>query len=108
MVSLGGDRYQLTLTRNLPQGVNFDDARLTRLDVCDSAFNKSLFEVDSDGDGAADAFDAFPENHSEFTDTDGDGIGNNTDTDDDGDGVEDASDAFPSMRQRRRMPTVMV
>ena len=68
---LGGDRYQLTITRNLPSGVTFDGARLARLDICDKALNKSLFEADSDGDGAADAFDVFPDNVSEYADTDG-------------------------------------
>ena len=33
--------------------------------------------------------DAFPLDETESVDTDGDGIGNNTDLDDDGDGVED-------------------
>jgi len=51
--------------------------------------------VDSDGDGVPDSEDIFPQNSGEWLDTDGNGIGNNTDTDDDGDGVEDASDAFP-------------
>ena len=54
-----------------------------------------MFESDIDGDGAADAFDVFPENHSEVSDTDGDGIGNNADPDDDNDGVADAQDVFP-------------
>ena len=50
---------------------------------------------DSDGDGIADAYDAFPEDGSERYDTDLDGIGNNRDTDDDNDGVADGDDAFP-------------
>ena len=32
---------------------------------------------------------------SEATDTDNDGVGNNTDSDDDNDGVSDGFDAFP-------------
>jgi M6 family metalloprotease-like protein len=51
--------------------------------------------VDSDGDGVADADDAFPNDVSEQIDTDNDGIGNNADSDDDNDGVEDNNDAFP-------------
>lgn len=47
-------------------------------------------EIDSDGDGVADAEDAFPNDPSETTDTDGDNVGNNADTDDDGDGMPDA------------------
>ena len=52
--------------------------------------------ADSDADGAADAFDVFPDNVSEYADTDGDGVGDNADVyptdasetaDTDGDGV---------------------
>ncbi|WP_434145555.1 hypothetical protein [Photobacterium leiognathi] len=51
--------------------------------------------TDKDDDGIIDAKDAFPEDASEWLDTDSDGIGNNKDTDDDGDGVADADDVFP-------------
>ena len=51
--------------------------------------------LDCDTDGVEDSLDAFPLDPSETTDTDLDGIGNNTDTDDDGDGVEDNLDVFP-------------
>ena len=50
---------------------------------------------DTDGDRVADDEDAFPNNPTESIDTDGDGIGNNTDSDDDGDGVPDIADAYP-------------
>ena len=46
-------------------------------------------ENDTDGDGANDTQDAFPNDPAETKDTDGDGIGNNADLDDDGDGVSD-------------------
>ena len=39
--------------------------------------------------------DHFPDNSSESSDTDRDGIGNNADLDDDGDGVDDIQDACP-------------
>ena len=45
--------------------------------------------VDSDGDGVEDSLDAFPADPTEWTDTDNDGLGNNSDTDDDGDGYLD-------------------
>ena len=47
-------------------------------------------QLDSDGDGVANAVDAFPNNGAEWLDTDFDGIGNNSDLDDDGDGMPDA------------------
>ena len=59
---------------------------------------------DSDGDGWANAIDAFHEDSSEWLDSDGDGCGDNSDDlpqdpddciDTDGDGVGDNSDVFP-------------
>ena len=47
---------------------------------------------DTDGDGSPDGEDDFPLDSSEDTDTDGDGIGDNTDTDDDGDGILDSDE----------------
>ena len=60
---------------------------------------------DSDGDGFADDFDAFPTNSSEWADSDNDGVGDNSDVfptnssewaDSDSDGVGDNSDVFPT------------
>lgn len=51
--------------------------------------------LDSDGDGVYDHLDAFPDDPSESLDTDGDRIGNNSDSDDDNDGVADIRDGFP-------------
>ncbi len=45
--------------------------------------------VDTDGDGVPDEDDAFPNDPTEWDDTDSDGIGNNADTDDDGDTMPD-------------------
>ena len=44
---------------------------------------------DTDGDGVANALDAFPNDPNEWEDSDADGIGNNGDPDDDNDGVYD-------------------
>lgn len=44
---------------------------------------------DSDGDGYQDGVDAFPDDPSEWFDTDNDGTGNNADLDDDNDGISD-------------------
>ena len=46
-------------------------------------------DTDSDGDGFKDSEDAFPTDPFEWEDTDGDSIGNNSDTDDDNDGISD-------------------
>lgn len=52
-------------------------------------------KLDSDGDGYADEIDAFPSDPTEWSDLDGDGIGDNSDPDKDGDGYENGIDAFP-------------
>ena len=54
---------------------------------------------DRDGDGHVDSEDAFPDDRAEWSDTDGDGIGDNADhsllKDSDGDRYPDDEDAFP-------------
>ena len=45
--------------------------------------------IDTDGDGYTDSNDDFPDDPTEWLDTDDDGIGNNADEDDDGDGMPD-------------------
>lgn len=50
---------------------------------------------DTDGDGHPDDADAFPEDPKEWSDKDGDGVGDNSDPDRDGDGVNNDEDAFP-------------
>ena len=51
--------------------------------------------ADSDMDGTPDNSDAFPHDPTEWKDTDGDGMGDNSDTDIDGDGFPNEEDAFP-------------
>ncbi|VAW59805.1 OmpA-like transmembrane domain protein, partial [hydrothermal vent metagenome] len=46
-----------------------------------------LHDNDRDGDGVINALDAFPDDPTETSDLDGDGIGDNADTDRDGDGI---------------------
>jgi len=55
-------------------------------------FSAAAYAVDTDGDGFDDSVDAFPNDPTEWYDTDMDGIGNNADTDDDGDGIPDTAD----------------
>ncbi|MDQ8183458.1 carbohydrate-binding protein [Pelagicoccus sp. SDUM812005] len=74
--------------------------RYMRLDIAKGGWNLNWFrfvleEGDTDEDGVLDGSDAFPEDPSEWADSDGDGIGNNADLDDDNDGVADSEDAFP-------------
>ena len=52
--------------------------------------------ADADGDGVGDNADAFPMDATETADSDMDGVGNNADPDDDNDGVADADDALPN------------
>ena len=49
-------------------------------------------EPDRDGDLIMDDEDAFPDDPTEWLDTDGDGIGDNADDDDDGDGILDVDE----------------
>ena len=83
-----GDRLLTNLRRNYAFNIRFE-----------------IFAVDSDGDGVADADDAFPNDASESVDTDGDGVGDNADAfpndpnetaDSDADGIGDNTDVDPS------------
>lgn len=60
----------------------------------DLVFFGGIYNPDNDGDGVQDSDDAFPNDASEWLDSDGDGIGNNADPDDDNDGVLDVDDAY--------------
>lgn len=51
---------------------------------------------DTDGDGVPNGSDAFPNDPTEHSDTNDNGVGDNADPDDDGDGVNDDDDAFPT------------
>lgn len=50
---------------------------------------------DRDGDGVPDEEDAFPDDPAEWSDLDGDGIGDNVDEDIDGDGQPNSKDKYP-------------
>ena len=56
----------------------------------------NVINNDRDGDGIANAVDAFPDDPNESADADGDRVGDNADDDDDNDGVKDSVDAFPT------------
>jgi hypothetical protein len=74
--------FELTVTDH--GGLKDTDSCATQ--VIDSA------NIDSDDDGVTDDRDAFPNDHSEWEDTDNDNIGNNADTDDDNDGLSDTDE----------------
>ena len=65
-----------------------DDNAKTEPGVCGCGTPETV--TDSDGDGFVDCLDAFPDDGSEWLDTDNDKTGNNADLDDDNDGMPDA------------------
>ena len=86
-----------------PQDSNTDNIYEVTLTAIDQAYNSIIQTVsitvldvdetmDTDGDGTPDNTDDFPLDPLEDTDTDVDGIGDNSDTDDDNDGVSDADE----------------
>lgn len=76
--------------------IDVDDLTIINADSFSGVQLIYIFETtDIDKDGYKDGEDAFPNDPSEWLDTDGDSIGNNADTDDDNDGVLDSDDAFP-------------
>ena len=65
---------------------------------CDYGYKEELGscvpDPDRDGDGVSNDDDAFPDDATETTDTDKDGIGDNADTDDDNDGFSDYQESL--------------
>ena len=60
-----------------------------------------FYKNDTDQDGVVDSEDAFPNDKSEFKDSDGDGVGDNTDQDADGNGeVDEVERAVPDQQSR--------
>lgn len=59
--------------------------------------------IDTDGDGYNDEVDVFPNDDTEWFDSDYDGIGNNKDFDDDNDGFSDDNDFFPTKDAKIRI-----
>lgn len=57
--------------------------------------NTEKYAEDADGDGYFDEIDDFPNDDTEWLDSDDDGIGNNADFDDDNDGYLDDNDYLP-------------
>ena len=68
----------------------------------------SQLDGDADDDGYPDEIDAFPYDPSEWSDLDGDGIGDNADPDRDGDGVANEDDFFPDDPTASTVPEVVI
>ena len=64
--------------------------------VTEEGIDDGSLPGDMDGDGVGDLLDAFPNDPSEWSDTDGDNIGNNADTEDDSDGLLDTDEISSS------------
>jgi len=60
---------------------------------------------DYDGDGYNNTEDAFPHDKTDWTDLDGDGVGDNADTDDDGDGVHTEFDLDDTKKSIGQFPS---
>jgi len=88
----GGDDSTCSDCAGVPNG----DAVIDECGICVVGSNQTTCVIDSDGDGVDDDSDMFPDDHEEWGDFDGDGIGDNADTDDDGDGCEDSNDDLPT------------
>ncbi len=75
--------------------ISVSDGNLTSSLTAFSINVAAYIPVDTDQDGIPDSQDAFPNDSTEWQDTDGDRIGNVADTDDDNDGILDQYDSAP-------------
>ncbi len=80
--------YAIAITATGYEPVTLTDVSIGLAEVLTKNFGL-VSNTDTDGDGVKDDIDAFPNNPSEWLDTDKDGIGNNADADDDNDGMPD-------------------
>ncbi|MGB1979789.1 MAG: BspA family leucine-rich repeat surface protein [Flavobacteriaceae bacterium] len=79
----------VTISTGKPSSQDANYNNLSAGDTSDFTITLVDDEVDTDGDGTYDYDDAFPNDPTEFIDTDKDGIGDNADNDDDNDGQSD-------------------
>ncbi|MDC1392377.1 gliding motility-associated C-terminal domain-containing protein, partial [Flavobacteriaceae bacterium] len=79
----------VTITSGKPTSADANYNNLSAADTNDFTITLVDDEIDTDGDSFYDYDDAFPNDASEYLDTDGDGVGDNIDTDDDNDGQID-------------------
>ncbi len=93
-VNVDGATIQVPVSTEL--WIDSDIGIVKRIEHGQTFLLTSLSGVDSDNDGVIDPIDDYPDDPTQSTDTDGDGIEDSIDTDDDNDGVDDANDAFPT------------
>jgi hypothetical protein len=106
LVAGGSERYTATgishygiVGQSTPIGVSTDSGgnRLFGGKFITSIGIGAYSELDADDDGTPDMEDALPDDPTETSDNDEDGIGDNADTDDDNDGIgDDIEDAHPN------------
>ena len=84
----GGD-VTITINTGKPSSSDTNYSGLSAEDTIDFTITLIDDERDADGDGFFDYEDFFPNDGSEWSDNDKDGIGDNADTDDDNDGISD-------------------
>jgi len=82
---------EITEAEIICDDLDADGDGLSNIDEIDLSVNP--YEGDYDGDCVSDSLDAFPKDPSESVDTDGDGIGDNSDIDADGDGLSNTAEA---------------
>jgi hypothetical protein len=91
------------------QGLFIDNLTVIAADYGTGVHLINIYETtDRDGDGVMDGGDAFPDDPTEWEDTDGDGTGNNADMDDDNDGYLDVNDDLIRWNGQIQMVTVSV
>jgi subtilisin family serine protease len=82
--------------RNIPSSDTISEAIVEEVSKAENDNSLILLTtIDADNDGVFDKYDSFPFDSTEWEDTDGDGIGNNSDYDDDDDSMDDENDAYP-------------
>ncbi|MCH2134882.1 MAG: thrombospondin type 3 repeat-containing protein, partial [Phycisphaerales bacterium] len=97
LVTWGANTYG---QRSVPGDIGGDiDGGQTPVGMADGSFTFSaaILLLDVDGDGVLNDEDFAPRDASEWSDLDGDGIGDNSDPDIDGDGVPNDADACPGI-----------
>ncbi|MDP2741227.1 MAG: hypothetical protein Q8O66_00875, partial [bacterium] len=71
-----------------------DDDNDELTDEQEKTLGTNALKADSDGDQSKDSVDNFPNDKTEWQDTDKDGLGDNKDLDDDGDGIFDFEEIY--------------